>query len=469
MSTTPRIRRRDNTGHPSVPIRSIYKYRHYPGTGTWEWSYDGGETVPNPPFESPSESYMEDYVSNGRWHYNDCTHESYKAFHGYRGFPGPGLPQAFHVANAADTAAKAHYVFASEIVDWVKPLLFHDVTAYRAEELSGLFSSPSLPRKIHIDRDPFDTDFSIWYTLVDLISLKRFFNPPTNVRDTTADELRLIRLRITDYPEESTARTLANSHLATRFGWLPLVNDIKETIHTIKSWKLKYDQAVKLKDKRFRFHSKQDVSDLFSVQPWTENHTVSPPWTNDVNPIDVKVSFGIREAKWHGLTLYGFTCPELQGWSSRLAQIADSFGVLDPAAVWDGVPFSFIIDWFFTTQDWMREFKPRLFPATGVLYDYLESISFEADVRYIASWDVPTITSAGIEPNPFTTRYVSRMVGYELYSTYLRRRFRPELGNVTFGPKRSLSGLRSKFNTSSAAVLQKIAISASLLAQRFPR
>jgi hypothetical protein len=180
--------------------------------------------------------------------------------------------------------------------------------------------------------------------------------------------------------------------------------------------------------------------------------------------VDIEVIVTTK-ATWRGLTLYGFTSPDLQSWASRLGQICDSFGILDPAALWDVIPFSFIIDWFFTTQSFFHSLKPRFFSADAVVYDYMESVKVETFVEYrIINGYTP---NHGVYPVPdlpsLAVPLDNGLVGREIYTTYCRHRFRPDGFSI------GLSGISSPHVKNSFVSLSRIGIAASLTAQRVPR
>ena len=404
----------------------------------------------------PTSSKLEDEVTRGVYRYQDCDHVKFTGKY-YASILGitPGQVIYYTTPSPAISAgAKSYSHTCRTFCDKASSLTKRVVGTYSSESLTRLFASSSLPRKITIDRDPFDNGFSIWYTLVDLFDLKKALiklasNPKLSSLKKGAKR-RLI-------PKKDTARQLADAHLSVRFGVIPTIQDVQDTIQVIKTWHDVYDQMDELLSKRYRKHENvPDIADPVLFGEWKEIVSFSLPGNSINHQVLVESKTKVR---WHGLTLYGFTCPEFQGWLSRLAQICDSFGVLDPAALWDVVPFSFIVDWFFTTQSFLHKLKPRLFPATAVIHDYLESIVMETTVTYkLLNWAFPLDPPGSGPPAAFIN---STLIGVESYKTYVRRRFLPDLANVSLS-----SGIARK---SSFVTLNRVAISASLLAQRVPR
>jgi hypothetical protein len=316
------------------------------------------------------------------------------------------------------------------------------------ENVKPLFKDKSIVRTIEIDRDPFDSDFSIWYSLVDVLDFAALF------KKVFKNFSRGTRKSI---PKGLTAKDIHDQHLMTRFGIIPTVSDMQELITQIKTWKDKYKDQQSALLKTRRFHA-----------PRVSLRGIFPAWSEDVIFVD-KHSLGTigctisstTEAFWRSTTQYHFHCPEFSGWLGRLKQLIDSFGILDPSALWDVVPFSFVVDWFFTTNQYIHSFKPRLFPAEVLIDDYSESIKVSTTVNYTLRWNtIPLNSFVETIPVPYVD---SRHVGREVYETYVRSRFVPRPEHVKLG------SLRVKSKRKPAVDLQRVAIAASLVGQRAPR
>jgi hypothetical protein len=334
---------------------------------------------------------------------------------------------------------------------------FGDFVA-RLDELNKVFEHPSLPRKFLIKRDPFDSEFSIWYLLVDLIDLKK------TLKGALSGLLGLSSGRRRRYrpPKKFTARDIADKHLGIQFGLIPTVRDIQDFISTINRFRdnLKNDGS---NGKRYVSHSQvqklESSINYLDLESWSQDLVFAIPHSPIGYPVDITVTRKVT-ATWHGEALYGFICPELRGWVARLCQICDSFGILDPAAVWDVIPFSFIVDWFYSVSTWLHNNRPRLFRATSALYDYLESVKVVSEVSYM-------LNNASILSNiqvgvPLET--VSGPIGKDTCTEYIRRRFTPPPGYVQLAPRSGGSN-----SISMVALDNRIGISTSLAAQRLPR
>jgi hypothetical protein len=430
-------------------------------SGAWGTGTPGPIEVITIPEEFSSE--MSDVVSKGAWKYNNCEHQSDRTGNVIY-VPANGLLYSYEVAiiNGSDPAFGASVINGTQARTWdLRNLISRGLAANGVDEFSvpphtidsikPVFSRADLPREVIINRDPFDTDFSIWYTFVDLLDVTKAF------KGLLGRENSLRRLRNTHYPKKWTARDLASKNLAIQFGVIPTVSDVQELVHTIKHWKDKYDAAA-LAVKRHKFHRKVDLR-LF------------PRYAKKVIPFSLPggaivhliVEKETKRQRWHGLTLYGFQCPELGAFSSRFAQIIDSFGLYDPAALWDVIPFSFIIDWFLSTKSILKALKPQLYHATAVLHDYLETVEVITEYRYSLKWVSP---ASGLPGNYNIIGPWS--IGTRTVKSYVRTRFRPLKGQVRLSAPNDALVL-FKTNRRFMVDLRRIGISASLIAQRIPR
>lgn len=424
------------------------------GPDFYQWDQNGAAYnlvgYSDPTFHSE----MNDVKSEGVWKFNDVDQIKRIGHYTCRPFSGVTPGQLIYLTAPGATPSEGQAGFTEtceHLCRQVKLACSRVIGDYPLKSVEALFQNSTLPHKITIDRDPFETNFSFWYTVVDLIDLKKLFTKLLkNLAKPSFSRHSL--------PKKATARKLADGHLGTRFGVIPTVSDISETINLINGWQSTYSQMDAFLSKRFRKHERVDFSATYPFDDWD---LIVPFQTEGTPNISLTCLVSSRsKVRWHGMALYGFTCPEFQGWLARLCQICDSFGVLDPSALWDVIPFSFIVDWFFTTNSYFHKLKPRLFPATAVVYDYLETVKVVTTVTYTLTWRSPFVgsRSASLETS-FEDR--NDFIGAETYTTYVRRRYKPEINNVVLSPE---IALKKSFVSCS-----HVAIAASLAAQRIPR
>jgi hypothetical protein len=400
--------------------------------------------------------FMTDELQSGIWHFNNCSNVKSQLTE----FASVLLTEG----NNISVGSKAFGLSARTLIEPSWSVLRHE-TAPSFEGLTGhldrydpLFSDPRLKKDFQIRSDPFDTDFSAWYLLVDLLDFKKLIRGLLKGAMKTRPIIGSNPHALADSPY--TARDFHNNNLLIKFGVIPTINDIRQLLRTISQWSKKYGDVGALAAKRYKAHVNVEKLDelvnFAELDPWEEEVSLPIPGSSIGSPYTLRVSRTV-EASWHAEALYGFTCPEFQGWVSRLGQITDSFGLLDPAALWDVIPFSFVVDWFYSVSTWLHKNRPRLFPATAVLHDYLETIKVKSTVKYYLK-DCYNVSF----DSPYYQPINNLLLGEESTTTYIRRRFRPPDGYVVMVP-------RERGPASFIQVLRRVGISASLVGQRLPR
>jgi len=412
---------------------------------------------------------MDDVKSQGRWKYNHCT--SVKLLGDYRkaivGDSGTISVAESEIARDSYQLLNIHNSYLIVNSDIYKQSLSYtsmSPTAVYTPLLSGgtidyidrvklhtrelIFADGSLPVEINITYDPFDSGFSIWFLIVDVVQLKGLIKSMFNALGNLA------KIGGICHGTSLTAKELADDHLAVSFGLLPLFDDLKNMFRILKIWRKFYDNMDKVAQKHryWRVRPPHDLSRLF------------PQVTlNGVVPVEIRpgVSAGIpvrcvitcEEAVHHATASYSYICPEFHGWLSRVSQFIDAFGVIDPAALWDVIPFSFIIDWFYGVGNWLHRNRPRAFPCDVWIQDYCES--FKLKTRH--DWYGTYYDAESYLSGTFPLRVLAPL-GAEYHTTFIRRPFTPPSDKVT------LPHVHTEIIS-----LRRALISLSLTAQRLPR
>jgi len=278
------------------------------------------------------------------------------------------------------------YMNCRHLCDTLRPV------ANRNDDLSQFYGSARrlydsslrkpITQRVTIDRNPFDTDFSIWYLITDLIQLPKLAVSLLS----KASLLRSIKT-------QASLKDVANDHLAIQFGLLPTIADLREFLAIVTKWGRKYTDLGTEFTEGFRvFGDKIPLIPSFKVR-----HTVYADGFG--YPLRATVDLGVDSPVLYSAARYYFVCPELTGILNRIKQFVDQAGLLDPAALWDVIPWSFIIDWFFDIGPWIhKNLKPQLLPADVVLCDWCESIGRRINVKVTAHIREPVPLAPG-EPD----------------------------------------------------------------------
>jgi hypothetical protein len=146
----------------------------------------------------------------------------------------------------------------------------------------------------------------------------------------------------------SLSKNLAGGFLNYKFGWRPTLGDIQEMVSAVSSFQNTLKEFEELCGRPIRenhivSNNGQSASGNFSAS----SYYGTCYWSASLKQ---KVSAGII-----------YTPQPLQAMSSTektLRGLLDSLGFqLNPRIIWDNLPFTFIIDWFFGVGSWLENFS----------------------------------------------------------------------------------------------------------------
>jgi hypothetical protein len=368
-----------------------------------------------------------------------------------------GLPNPSYYANRVPAWRILEYlpaIYHESYLPEFLPVVEHGgpPPLYPTEKQLLLFGHSSLTHDVYINPDVFDQNFSAWYLIVDLLDLKKL------IKSFLGRSSNLSRLRaLAEKDLDATAKQLADDHLAVQFGVIPTVADIQGLATLLKKWKLIYDARNEILHKRYTWRRETPRDVEKEVLPLPAEYRFSV-LVDGLFPVTLHAK-DVLSLKHCRSLQYFFTCPEFQGFTARLRQFIDVLGVFDPAALWDVIPFSFVMDWVYHIGNWLHRNRPVLFPAEVWVSQYMESIKITTKRRWEMTWNEPllgiTIPTGDL---PYKVSFLDDIMSFET-TAYLRRRFQPPPVETKLRSPRPGSMLN----------LTRIAISASLANQRLTR
>jgi hypothetical protein len=405
------------------------------------WQTDNSYHVPALGHFQHEYSHMGDYSAKSDWRFKDTFHYKLNAFNGR---PSDQFdPYYVYASDATFNTAyhiPIHYLLGYKFGD-----------RYPGEEnIEGLFSRffslRTLPTEVLIDKDPFDTEFSLWYLLVDLLDLINMFKHVYKL--FSPNELAKFNGARKYYSKSKvTFRDVHDANLLYHFGIAATEKDIRDFFAVLMHWRRDYDHMTEfLRTLHRRRFEPVDVPEY--------NYQHNDVLTSHVESVDFNIYRNVETSMsvFHRTAQYKFTAPEFQGWMTRVKQFLDAFGVLDPAAVWDVIPFSFVLDWFVDIGGWLHDNRPRLFPADVSILDYCESFRLKRRITYSTSWEAPHNGGGS-----HTTTAFAQVAAHH-HEYFVRRRFIPSVTRIAaLGSKKSFVSLR------------RVHIASSLIGQRLPR
>jgi len=270
---------------------------------------------------------------------------------------------------------------------------------------------PPITRSATVTRNPVDTEFSLWFLLVDIIEFPKLI---TSIF-TLIKLIRKLRFKsnIMNLPYDEWM----SSQLAYDYGLIPSLKDLGEFIEIIKKWGSLIDYKNYLTKEIYTAH--KPVREMVPPQSYSRTYLFHEEGARAT----LNMRFEVGAKRLYQTTKYYFVAPELHGLLATIKAAADRLGLNDPAAaLWDIIPFSFVIDWVVDIGGWLhKNLKPNWYPVDLVVSDWAESLIRETTYEGDLTYDAPTSTGVfGSTRGPvsFTMNNFVRGV----FNQYARRR-----------------------------------------------
>lgn len=151
----------------------------------------------------------------------------------------------------------------------------------------------------------------------------------------------------------------AEGHLTWSFAVKPFISDASEIYRQLTNYQAIIDDFLERRGKiQKRYYREVSLDE-------TSEDTVWGNWTNWV----------IRRVKskytMTATMTYTYTAPDLDTLSDQMKAFRDITGLRFTAAnVWEAIPFSFVVDWFFRIGDWLENFQEPLIRTQVTVIDY---------------------------------------------------------------------------------------------------
>jgi hypothetical protein len=207
----------------------------------------------------------------------------------------------------------------------------------------------------------------------------------------------------------SLAKNLAGAHLNFKFGWKPTVGDISDMIEGVTHMREKLAAFESQLGKIISDSTTLDASSSTVTGTYRVPGGALATYTATVN----RKCIGALAWEPQPLAVMG-------GMDKILRGLLDSLGFeLNPRIIWDAVPFTFVIDWFFGVGSWLDRFRVDTLELPIHLVDgylqYKETLNVE--------WFTVSDHLTGYVPFPrsaaarFSGTFFHRMPIYPDYAT----------------------------------------------------
>lgn len=160
-------------------------------------------------------------------------------------------------------------------------------------------------------------------------------------------------------PLKELAHQLTSGHLEYVFNLKPIISDVVAIMAAMRTVDKKLKGLInnqrKWRIRHFRVPITTDSPD-FETKLYRDfpNHWGMPSYDG---VIEVSRSVSDCNAWFHCMMEYNYYYPSYQAESARLRAYLDYFGVnLNPAIIWNAIPYSFVVDWVLGVSSWLNQF-----------------------------------------------------------------------------------------------------------------
>jgi hypothetical protein len=176
-------------------------------------------------------------------------------------------------------------------------------------------------------------------------------------------------------------RAGSDAYLQAQFNVLPLLSDIASVFRAVSSYERRLNDLLRRAGKRqsrhfaYSFEEYDGVADSTGFRYLTPINSIGPETGNAVSIVR---NAGATRSQFHAQIEYNFNYTQYQVEHARLLGALDSLGVnLNPAIIWNAIPWSFVVDWVFGISRWLSSYKlENMEPQINILR-YLWSIRRE--------------------------------------------------------------------------------------------
>jgi len=233
-----------------------------------------------------------------------------------------------------------------------------------------------------------------------VIELKDFKSLPTTIRSIDQFIGKIgTNFRSTSKTLRRALQMTADGYLQTEFNILPLLSDIAGIRAAISKTVANINSLVSGQGQRQRRHYRR----LLTVtNPLVYSKTFySPPITYGSYPYgaDVKLSVSSNATRrvytdvaiFHAEIEYNYNFTQYQIEHAQLLGFLDALGVnLNPAIIWNAIPWSFVVDWVFGVSQWLNNRKQLNMEPVVNIHNYLWSVTYRRRILVSRRLERPT-------------------------------------------------------------------------------
>lgn len=245
--------------------------------------------------------------------------------------------------------------------------------------------------------------------------------------------------------KQSLLKNIANGHLNYSFGWRPFLSDCSRIVSALASFQKKLRQLQQDNNKPVKRHFRRPMDSI----------DLPAKKTGSANIVSGVTGYWTQETAFLVPPTYCATCvfkyvlPDMSLVSNQVKAFLDTLGVqADATIIWNAIPYSFVVDWFFNVGGWIHSLRSDNLSIPVEIIQFCHSIKYEWERR--TSLDLKYTNGDGQNPS---YGYTGILVNSKRVRSYTRRRDLPATG-LFDSTTRSLNW-------------SKVLLGASLSVQRF--
>jgi hypothetical protein len=213
-----------------------------------------------------------------------------------------------------------------------------------------------------------------------IIELKDFVSLPKTLK-TVVSALPKLKRQLGKQTVRELLRRGSDVFLQAEFNIIPLVADICGVFTALLRTERRINDLISRSGCTRNMHwafNWIEYPDVIQDSPYgpygfaaeLELHPVQ------MGPIEIRRSVIYEATTFHAEIRYNYNYTDYQVVHARLLALLDAFGVnLNPAIIWNAIPWSFVVDWVFGVSQFLSQFKTLNMKPMLNIQQYLWSVS----------------------------------------------------------------------------------------------
>jgi hypothetical protein len=206
-----------------------------------------------------------------------------------------------------------------------------------------------------------------------LYELKDFKSLPRTLNKLKKIDKSLIKFGLTSKTLKQIKQAGLDVFLQGEFNIMPLWSDIRGLWTSVLNTRKELQKLIAGQYLRKHSHFAIPLTDEYQSVSKESVETL-PDWSVPTT-VNRKKETVYSRCMFHATVEYSYTLPFAVTEDDILLALLDQLGVnLNPAIIWNAIPWSFVVDWVINVSKWLDQFKSRnLEPGTHI-YQYCWSL-----------------------------------------------------------------------------------------------